>query len=180
MSSRKPISKKTRFEIFKRDGFVCAYCGAHPPTVALEVDHIHPVALGGDNDPDSLVTSCERCNRGKSATPLSAVPESLSNKAARVAEMEAQLAGYVEVMDRARRRIEHDVWRVAEELRPGAEAGYPTDRYNSIKAFLRALDVHEVLDAADVTMAKGFRSEAKAFKYFCGVCWTKIRGSANG
>ena len=31
MAERKPISKKTRFEIFKRDGFSCRYCGAHPP-----------------------------------------------------------------------------------------------------------------------------------------------------
>ena len=27
------LSKKARFEIFKRDGFVCQYCGAHPPKV---------------------------------------------------------------------------------------------------------------------------------------------------
>lgn len=30
---RKGIGKKLRFTIFKRDGFVCQYCGAKPPEV---------------------------------------------------------------------------------------------------------------------------------------------------
>ncbi len=29
------ISKRLRFEVFKRDGFVCQYCGNHPPAVVL-------------------------------------------------------------------------------------------------------------------------------------------------
>lgn len=37
---RRNVSKRTRFEIFKRDGFACQYCGAHPPSVLLHVDHI--------------------------------------------------------------------------------------------------------------------------------------------
>jgi 5-methylcytosine-specific restriction endonuclease McrA len=44
MEKRKTISKKLRFEIFKRDGFQCAYCGQAPPSVILEVDHIEPKA----------------------------------------------------------------------------------------------------------------------------------------
>jgi len=35
------LSKKTRFEFFKRDDFRCAYCGKTPPEITLEVDHIH-------------------------------------------------------------------------------------------------------------------------------------------
>ena len=65
MAKRKSLSKGTRFNIFKRDGFTCQYCGAQPPDVVLEVDHILPVCEGGDNDPMNLVTSCEDCNRGK-------------------------------------------------------------------------------------------------------------------
>lgn len=44
---RKAISKKTRFDVFKRDGFTCQYCGAHPPEVVLHIDHIIAVAEGG-------------------------------------------------------------------------------------------------------------------------------------
>jgi hypothetical protein len=70
MATRKSMSKKTRFEIFKRDGFTCQYCGAQPPDAVLVVDHINPVANGGDNDHLNLITSCEVCNQGKGARLL--------------------------------------------------------------------------------------------------------------
>jgi len=68
--SRKSTGKRLRFEIFKRDGFTCQYCGAQPPDVVLVVDHIHPVAAGGTSDPLNLITACETCNQGKSDKTL--------------------------------------------------------------------------------------------------------------
>jgi hypothetical protein len=65
MASRKAISKKTRFEVFKRDKFTCQYCGRSAPEVVLNCDHIDPIANGGSNDVINLVTSCESCNAGK-------------------------------------------------------------------------------------------------------------------
>lgn len=70
-SKRKPISKKLRFEIFKRDAFTCQYCGKKAPDVILEIDHIEPVSKGGTNDILNLVTSCYKCNRGKTNVKLS-------------------------------------------------------------------------------------------------------------
>lgn len=70
MAKRKTVSKGTRFEIFKRDHFTCQYCGAQPPKVVLVIDHIVPVASGGDNDASNLISSCEACNSGKSAKAL--------------------------------------------------------------------------------------------------------------
>lgn len=67
---RKAISKKIRFEVFKRDKFTCQYCGRKAPDVVLNVDHINPVAEGGTNDILNLVTSCFDCNNGKRAIPL--------------------------------------------------------------------------------------------------------------
>lgn len=67
---RKSISKKLRFEVFKRDSFTCQYCGAKAPDVLLHVDHITPVSKGGKNTLMNLVTACERCNLGKSNEPL--------------------------------------------------------------------------------------------------------------
>ena len=40
MGQRKTLSKKIRFEVFKRDKFTCQYCGRMSPDVILEVDHI--------------------------------------------------------------------------------------------------------------------------------------------
>lgn len=63
--SRKNIKPKTRFAVLRRDGFRCAYCGQYPPKVKLEVDHITPVAHGGENDMFNLITACNVCNIGK-------------------------------------------------------------------------------------------------------------------
>lgn len=68
---REPISKKLRFEVFKRDSFTCQYCGRKAPDVVLQCDHINPVAAGGGSDILNLVTSCFDCNSGKGARSLS-------------------------------------------------------------------------------------------------------------
>lgn len=54
-----------RWFVLERDNFTCQYCGQSAPNVALEVDHIVPVAEGGEDSPDNLKTSCYSCNRGK-------------------------------------------------------------------------------------------------------------------
>ena len=70
-NKRKTISKKLRFEVFKRDNFTCQYCGRTAPEVILEIDHINPVKNGGDNNIVNLITSCFDCNRGKGKRKLS-------------------------------------------------------------------------------------------------------------
>lgn len=65
------LSKKLRFEVFKRDSFTCQYCGEMAPGVVLEVDHIHPKSKGGEDDILNLITSCFDCNRGKRDNKLS-------------------------------------------------------------------------------------------------------------
>lgn len=69
-AKRKSLSKKTRFEVFKRDSFTCQYCGVSAPDAVLCVDHINPVAGGGEDDILNLITSCEPCNQGKGARTL--------------------------------------------------------------------------------------------------------------
>ena len=66
-----PIGKSKRFDVFTRDQFTCQYCGQQPPSVVLEVDHIHPQSKGGSDDDMNLITACASCNRGKSAKVLS-------------------------------------------------------------------------------------------------------------
>lgn len=66
------VSKRLRFEILRRDGFRCYYCGTRSNETAdgLTVDHVTPTALGGSDLPDNLVAACSDCNAGKSATLL--------------------------------------------------------------------------------------------------------------
>ena len=174
-TKRVAISKKTRFEVFKRDGFKCQYCGAHPPAVLLHVDHITPVSRGGCNDEDNLITSCEPCNLGKGARALTAVPKSLSQKAAETQEREAQILGYSEILDSKRSRLERESWRVLDIIYPDAET-VSHDHFNSTKRFIEKLGLHEVIDAADIALTK----KGNVFRYFCGVCWSKIRAQENG
>lgn len=75
MTERKPLSKGKRFDIFRRDGFTCQYCGRQPPEAVLHVDHITPVVEGGTNDDMNLVTSCRDCNLGKGKKLLDNPPQ---------------------------------------------------------------------------------------------------------
>lgn len=169
--ARKPIGKKLRFEIFKRDGFACQYCGSTPPEVVLHVDHIYPVAKGGDNDCKNLITACSSCNLGKGATELSSVPKSLADKANEIREHEEQIKGYTKVLLAQRKRIEKDVQRICDALAGYEGADCITDVKNSIRMFCTKLHPLEVLEAAE--KANSYLPEAKmpTFKYFCGICW---------
>jgi hypothetical protein len=172
VSARRPISKRTRFDVFKRDGFACQYCGATPPAAVLEVDHVDPVSLGGEDEMDNLITACFPCNRGKAANPLNVVPQSLADKAAEVAEREEQLAGYQAILRAKRERVEDDVWSVFDRWRGQQETTH--ERFNAVKRFIERLGLDEVFDAVDITLAARIRSERGEFRYFCKVCWNKI------
>ena len=55
-----------RFKILQRDSFTCLYCGSRPGNDNLEVDHLIPYSFGGSDNATNLVSSCVKCNRGKS------------------------------------------------------------------------------------------------------------------
>jgi 5-methylcytosine-specific restriction endonuclease McrA len=60
-----------RFAVLRRDGFRCVYCGrGEPDGGKLHLDHLVSVAGGGRTALDNLVTACQDCNLGKSATDL--------------------------------------------------------------------------------------------------------------
>lgn len=85
--ARQPLKKSVRFEVFKRDSFTCQYCGQKSPDVVLEVDHITPVADGGDNDILNLVTACKACNAGKSDRLLAST-DALDKRRAQLEDLE--------------------------------------------------------------------------------------------
>lgn len=65
--NREAIGARLRFEILRRCNFACYYCGI-PAAMGLKqlhIDHVIPVALGGDNHPSNLVAACWDCNAGK-------------------------------------------------------------------------------------------------------------------
>lgn len=96
MTERESMSQRLRFEVFKRDGFQCRYCGATATATPLHVDHVVPVANGGPTEPANLVTACAACNQGKSCVPLDEPRiEPAAATAASIAEHALQVRAYL-------------------------------------------------------------------------------------
>lgn len=186
MAKRKALSVRTRFEVFKRDKFCCQYCGRTPPTAVLEVDHIIPVAEDGGNEAGNLLTSCWDCNHGKADVPLTVVPQSLADQIEERKERAAQVAAFNAFLMQERDSLEDIVrelgWHWHNHFHSEAEQNhwvFGSVRVQSIKTFLKRLAPVQIMDAIDITMAKfvsyGGREHAKAWRYFCGVCWGMIK-----
>ena len=67
--------------LFRRDNYLCLYCGQRFSPVLLTRDHIIPRSRGGKDTWTNVASSCQRCNHAKGAKtpeeagmPLLAVP----------------------------------------------------------------------------------------------------------
>jgi 5-methylcytosine-specific restriction endonuclease McrA len=62
-----PLNNRT---LFRRDGYLCLYCGQRFGLRELSRDHIRPFSQGGRDVWTNVVTACRRCNNRKaSRTP---------------------------------------------------------------------------------------------------------------
>jgi len=176
MGKREALGKNLRFRIFKRDGFACQYCGRTPPAAVLEVDHVIPRARGGEDYVDNLVTACVDCNRGKGAETLDSVPKAVKEKIVSLEEREDQLAEYKKLLSRKKRRENAAIKSVADIF---ADCGVGeltrADRQSIRRQFLPKLMQDQIEEAMHIACSKYPYNPNKAWKYFCGVCWTKIR-----
>jgi len=178
MVERKAVSKRVRFEVFKRDSFTCQYCGGTPPKVLLHLDHIVAVANGGTNEESNLITSCADCNLGKSSVPLSSIPQSVEDRAITLAEREEQLLGYQELMKAKKERIESEALKILDVIDP-SESLSDADWY-SAQRFVEQLGYHDVMRAAEIAYARGPDNKKARFKYFCGICHNWLRDGVSG
>jgi len=51
--------------LFKRDAFLCLYCGKKYSAKLLSRDHVTPLSRGGTDNWNNVVTACKRCNNHK-------------------------------------------------------------------------------------------------------------------
>ncbi|MGH8427132.1 MAG: HNH endonuclease [Gammaproteobacteria bacterium] len=51
--------------LFKRDAYLCLYCGLTLPARQLSRDHVTPLSRGGTDEWRNLATACRRCNNHK-------------------------------------------------------------------------------------------------------------------
>ena len=179
MSERKPIGKKKRFEVFKRDKFTCQYCGRKAPDVVLEVDHIKPVAEGGNNGILNLITSCRDCNRGKGKTLLSVNTEVMKQQA-RLQEM-AEKREQMEMLLQWRTELVDFEHSQAEKLNEyiGNLTGFVLkDRgVAKLQELIRRFSFQEVIEAIDISFSKYYDDSPwsfnKAFEKIGGVCYNR-------
>ena len=166
------VGKKMRFEIMKRDGFRCRYCGLTSLAVVLEVDHVIPRARGGTNAPENLVTACFDCNRGKrdgllDETIAPDVDDPLALALEHAEQVREYLAAQSAVEAERRRVIE---W-VADQWRERVGADPPLVWYQRLRSITQAHSLELVLTAidgvADASWKLGGNLERET-KYFYG------------
>jgi hypothetical protein len=174
-----PVSKRLRYEILRRDNHACRYCGAAAPEAKLTVDHVVPVTLGGSDEPTNLVTACEACNSGKSATPADSPV---------VADVQADALRWGLAMEQAARITrqttadrelfaadfkvdiwENWTWDFGKQTFP-----LPDDWKESVLRFKDAgIGVSDFEYAVETAMhAKA--DPGRKFRYMCGVLWKMI------
>jgi hypothetical protein len=59
--STRQIDTKIQWQVFKRDGYKCRYCGND--NTPLTVDHIVLWEEGGPSTEQNLITACKKCNK---------------------------------------------------------------------------------------------------------------------
>jgi 5-methylcytosine-specific restriction endonuclease McrA len=176
---RQALSKKTRFEVLKRDRFTCQYCGAKAAdtllsvaeletpdaaadpdaAVRLHVDHIIPRALGGADHVANYVTACEACNLGKGARRLddqSAVRlqhDEIDRRAAHLEQLALQAAYHREVIERAQTEESVAVAAFNDAISEHGRILSPTGE-KSVRRVVRKYGLDATLDAVRIAASQ--------------------------
>jgi hypothetical protein len=152
--TREGLSKKIRFEVFKRDKFTCQYCGAKSPEVVLNVDHIDPVAKGGNNEIVNLITSCFSCNSGKSDRTLS--DTSVVEKQRKQLELLQERREQIELMLEWKKSLTNFDNDVVDMITDYINSKITPLSLNesgkqSVAKWLKKFDTEKILDAVDIS-----------------------------
>lgn len=176
MAERKPLSKKTRFEVFKRDRFTCQYCGRMSPDVILEVDHIKPIAEGGTNKMINLITSCRDCNRGKGKRKLSddAELKKQQKELVDLADKREQAEMMIKWRDEMLDLTEKQAVSIDRYIRTVSKWGCSEVGIGDLIKLIKSFSYNEVYEAAEIAFDYYYdgseRSWNKAFDKLGGIC----------
>lgn len=179
------ITKKIRFEIFKRDKFTCQYCGKSAPDVVLHIDHIHPKSKGGEDTILNLVTSCFDCNLGKSDRTL-ADDSVMAKQKAQLDQLQARREQIDMMLEWHKGLADLDQYAVDQlaEFWNSKTAPYVLNESGAsdLKKWIKRFSFDEVLFAMDAAIIgyaeyddKGMTPESfdKAFNKIAAICVTE-------
>ena len=170
------ISQKVRFEIFKRDGFQCRYCGKRPPEIILHIDHILPRKLKGTDHIENLITACSECNLGKAARPLNVLPSADIKRLKDIREREKQLREFYKHQEFIETEREKDVGLIANKFMLLEGDEYSLSDYGRLqmKNLLKTFTRFEITDAMELAWSQKPNLDSNdKFKYTCGILWRK-------
>ena len=171
------ISKRLRFEVFRRDNHACRYCGAAAPGAKLTIDHVVPTVLGGTDEPSNLVTACGDCNTGKSSTPPDAATVAeVSSEAIRWGRAIGEAAGIMQYHIRMRDDLRQQfadhwncwTWDFGQQNFPLS----PSWKATVDNLLAAGLPIDVLCDCIDIAMARDGVKEK--FRYMCGIAWRKV------
>lgn len=157
MAIRKALSKKTRFEVFKRDSFTCQYCGRKAPEIILHLDHIKPVSKGGDNSILNLLTSCLDCNSGKSNRTLNdkSVIEKQHQQLEELNNRREQLEMLLKWRDSLNDFTEDQVDKIVIYLEANIPGYTITDGFKlSVKSWIKKYPLESIFDSIDESASR--------------------------
>lgn len=172
------VTKRTRYEVLRRDNHTCRYCGVSVPEAKLAVDHVTPLALGGSDDPSNLVAACIDCNAGKASTsPDAALVED-------VKALDLKWAGAIKRVAAARgrqRRKEdryacafYDYWILWKNGR-GEVVPMPNNWEIGIRRFYElGLTIDDLMRCVDIAMGNLKVSRDETYRYFAGCAWRTV------
>lgn len=162
------IRTRKRFEILKRDGFRCHYCGITAMSEALEVDHIVPVSKGGTDDQVNLITSCCACNGGKSNILLEdkipSDPANIERAQEHVKQIKAYLKSQKAIVEAKKEARDFliDWWveSVTDEC--------PEQLVSAFSGLMSRYPLPWLIEAIEAVSVKGLRYDTARIKYFYG------------
>jgi hypothetical protein len=164
------LSKRLRFEVFKRDSFTCQYCGRTPPAVVLEIDHFLARANGGGDQEDNLLTACFDCNRGKGKNPATrqALP-SIAERTAAMVEAEEQTTAYRKALRVKDRHLRAAVRNVEQHVETLGDVQLTDYGRRSVAVWLRQWTPEKIMEAFDIATRKLPVGDPGLFAYVGGI-----------
>lgn len=179
MTERKSLTKKIRFEVFKRDNFKCQYCGCSAPDKVLEVDHMIPISKNGTNDMLNLVTSCFDCNRGKSNNLISdnSVLEKQRHQIEQLNLRRQQLEMLME-WKLGMKNIDDEALNKCDDY-IGSLTGYNLSKpaLITLSKLIKRFGIENIIEAIEISYNRYYLSNNEDFELFfnkiSGICITK-------
>lgn len=174
------LSKRQRFEILRRDGHRCKYCGRTADEVKITVDHVTPIALGGTNVPENLAAACSDCNNGKSSVPAdAAMVAEVADDAMRWAVAWKQASSEMGMestqKSKAADKVKARLAKLAKESY-GRPLAMPGDAAASVIRWIElGLPIEKINELADYTVSRRNIPLDGKWRYFSGCCWSALR-----